>query len=353
MTLYIGVDFHPHQQTVAWCDTATGETDTFDLPHDRERVREFYGSLGEPAVVGIEASSRAPWFETLLAEAGHQLMVGNPTLIRKRAVSRHKNDRRDAALILELLLRGEFPSLWRRSPENDQILEVLRLRHGLVGQRTALYNRLQALAHAAGMAKGKMKSPAYRERLRAAPLDEAGAMRREHLFLLVEGLSRQIAEFESWLKGKAEADDRVALLLTQKGVGYLTALAMVNTIGDVTRFARVAKQVTSFVGLDSLEKSSAGKTRFGRISKGGSPLLRYQLGQAAQIVIRYDEKLKSFYRRLEKKKPKGVAKTAAARKLLVKLSIMLRDSIPAAEFDRRGRAVGNARGSAGSEMTVA
>jgi len=26
MTLYIGVDFHPHQQTAAWCDTGTGET---------------------------------------------------------------------------------------------------------------------------------------------------------------------------------------------------------------------------------------------------------------------------------------------------------------------------------------
>ena len=44
MTLYIGVDFHSHQQTVAWCDTRTGETDTFDLVHDLEQVRKFYTS---------------------------------------------------------------------------------------------------------------------------------------------------------------------------------------------------------------------------------------------------------------------------------------------------------------------
>jgi len=62
MTLYIGVDFHPHQQTVAWCDTRTGETQTFDLAHDLEQVRKFYTSLPEPAVVGIEASTRAVWF---------------------------------------------------------------------------------------------------------------------------------------------------------------------------------------------------------------------------------------------------------------------------------------------------
>lgn len=57
---------------------------------------------------------------------------------------------------------------------------------------------------------------------------------------------------------------------------------------------------------------------------------------AAQIAARSDQKLKSFYKRLLKKKPKAVAKTAAARKLLVKLSIMLRDNIAADEFDRRG-----------------
>lgn len=55
---------------------------------------------------------------------------------------------------------------------------------------------------------------------------------------------------------------------------------------------------------------------------------------------------------LAKKKPKAVAKTATARKLLVKLSIMLRDNITADEFDQRGRTVGNAREDTRSAMTV-
>ena len=57
---------------------------------------------------------------------------------------------------------------------------------------------------------------------------------------------------------------------------------------------------------------------------------------------------------LAKKKTKAVAKTATARKLLVKLSIMLRDNITADEFDQRGRRepIGNARLNPGSEMTV-
>ncbi len=343
MTLYIGVDFHPHQQTVAWCDRRTGEVRTQDLAHDMERVREFYSSFPEPAVIGIEASARAVWFENMLFEMGHKLVVGNPVLIRKRATSRHKNDRRDAELILDLLMRDEFPALWRRPRESNQVLEILRLRQSLVRQRTQVYNRLQGMAHNAGLPKGRMRTAVFQAVIKAAEMDEAGALSRSHLFSLLAHLSQQIEELEIWLKAKAAGDEKAQLLLTQGGVGYLTALSMVHTLGDVSRFTRVSKQIVSFAGLDPLERSSAGRTRFGSISKAGSPLLRYQLGQSALIATRSDMKLKCFYKRLAKKKPKAVAKTATARKLLVKLSIMLRDNITAAEFDRRGSTVGNAR----------
>ena len=343
MTLYIGVDFHPHQQTLAWCDTRTGDTRTMDLMNHPETVRKFYTSFLEPAIVDIEASARATWFENMLFETGHKLFVGNPVLIRKRATSRHKNDRRDAELILDLLLRDEFPAIWRRPPESESILEIMRLRQSLVRQRTALYNRLQALAHSVGLPKGRIRTSSFQKLLKTAQMNEVGSIRLTHLFSLVEKLSEQIAGLDEWLKNKAGHDRSVQLLLSQKGVGHLTALTVVHTLGDVTRFPRLSKQIASFAGLDPVERSSAGRVRFGSISKAGSRLLRYQLGLSAQIASRSDQKLKSFYKRLAKKKPKPVAKTAAARRLLVKLAIMLRDEITADEFDRRGRTVGNAR----------
>jgi transposase len=343
MTLYIEVDFHPHQQTIAWCDTETGETKVRDLRHRFDEVRSFYASLPEPAVIGVEASARAAWFENMLTDIGHELLVGNPVLIRKRATSKRKNDRRDAELILGLLLRDEFPALWRRSRESNQVLDMLRLRLNMVRQRTQVYNRLQSLAHNAGLPKGRMQTAALQTLMRSLEMDDADNMQRDHLFRLLESLQGQIVELESWLRKRAATDDQAVLLQTQKGVGYLTALATVHTVGDVKRFTRLSKQVVSFVGYDPLERSSAGKIRFGHISKSGSPLLRLQLGQAAQIAVRYDTKLKAFFKRLSRRKPKAVAKTATARKLLVKLAIMLRDGITADEFDRRGRTVGNAR----------
>jgi transposase len=352
MTLYIGVDFHPHRQTIAWCETGSGELKIVELLHEVDSVRKFYSSFPFPAVIGMEASAKAIWFEKLVSESGHKLLVGDPVKIRKRATSRHKNDRRDAELILELLMRDEFPALWRRPPESEQVLEILRLRSNLVRQRTQVYNRLQALAHNAGLPKGRMRTLLFQATVRSAEMDESGALSRAQYFALLGALNARIAELEEWLEKKSRAEVGVALLQSQKGVGSLTALVVFHTLGDVTRFKRISRQVVGFAGLDPVERSSAGRIRFGQISKAGPALLRFYLGQSAQMATRSDAKLKSFYKRLSKKKPKAVAKTAAARKLLVKLAIMLRDKITAEEFDRRGRTVGNARLSAGSEMTV-
>jgi transposase len=323
------------------------------MDHDLEKVREFYSSLTEPAVIGVEASSRAIWFENMISETGHQLLVGNPVLIRKSAPSRHKNDRRDAEHILELLLTGKFPAIWRRPRESSEVLEVLRLRHKLVRQRIQVYNRLQALAHDVGMPKSTMRTVAVQQVLKRVEMGESGTLCREHLFSVLSHLSERISGLEAWLKLKATANSQVKLLITQKGVGYLTALTFVHTVGDVHRFKKGPKGATHFAGYDSVEDSSAKRKRFGPISKAGSPLLRFQLGQAAQMAIRSDAKLKAFYKRLAKKKPKALAATATARRLLVKLTIMLRDNITAEEFDRRGSTVGNARSIARSEMTAA
>jgi len=192
-----------------------------------------------------------------------------------------------------------------------------------------------------------MRSLAFQKRIKSVQMTESSTISRLHLFALKDRLTEQITELEAWLKEKALVNEKVQLLLTQKGVGYLAALCTVHTLGDVSRFQRLTKQVASYAGLEPLERSSAGRRQFGSVSKAGSALLRFQVGQAAQITARFDPRLKSFYKRLAKKKPRSVAKVATARKLLVKLSIMLRDGISAHEFDQRGRTVGNARFSRG------
>jgi transposase len=89
------------------------------------------------------------------------------------------------------------------------------------------------------------------------------------------------------------------------------------------RFPR-GKQVASYVGLIPREYSSGGKQHLGSISKQGNGFLRMLLVEAAQSACRYDEGLRKQYLQRCHRKPKGVAKVAAARKLAIRLYWMLR-----------------------------
>ena len=75
--------------------------------------------------------------------------------------------------------------------------------------------------------------------------------------------------------------------MTQPGVGPITSLAFVLTVGDVTRFKR-SKQVASYLGLIPRERSSGGKQRLGAINKQGNSVMRTLLAETAQTVTRLD-----------------------------------------------------------------
>jgi transposase len=263
MTLYIGVDFHPHQQTVSYCNNEEGEVHQASLSHNMEQVRRFYQQLPK-AVVGIEATCTAAWFEQMLIELGHELKVRNPTLIRARARSRHKSDKRDADLILDLLVKDEFPELWRRPLPSQSVLEQLRFRHHLVKLRTQICNRLQALAHAAGLPKKGIRTKRARIALMEANFTETQSFERDQMFELLDDLIERIKQLEQWFESKATGDEKVQLLLTHKGIGLLSALAIAHTLGDVSRFPS-SKAAVAYTALDPLKQSSAGKVRLPRL----------------------------------------------------------------------------------------
>jgi transposase len=151
--IYIGVDFHARQQTICYLKTETGEVVSCELKHqDKEKVRTFYQQFPGQVIVGLEASGYSPWFERLLEELGCEVWLGHATEIRRRARWRQKNDRRDAELILDLMLHNEFPRLHRPTPESREVLRMLRYRQKLIKLRTMSKNSLQAIALQSGLA---------------------------------------------------------------------------------------------------------------------------------------------------------------------------------------------------------
>jgi transposase len=331
--LIIGCDFHPSFQQLALFDNQTGEVTEKKLSHPAQ-ASEFYRGLSEPVRVGMESGAPCQWFRRLLAECGHELWVGDAAKIRAAETRKQKTDRRDAELIMRLMVEERFPRIWVPSEEERDVRQLLLDRHHRMRARTAAKNQLQFLALNQGVQRGrKLWSEAGQEQLRGLPMMEHAARRRDQLLRTVAALDGQIAELIGLVRSQAEGRADARRLMTHPGVGPQTALGMVLTLGEVGRFAG-AKQVASYLGLTPREHSSGGKQRLGHISKQGSSLLRFLLVEAGQSAVKGDARLRRAYARLAAKKSRAVAKVMVARRLAVRLYWMLRRNWTYAELAR-------------------
>lgn len=330
----VGCDFHPSWQQVSVFDAETGEVSEHKLVNGDGEAERFYRGLESPALVGIEACGNSQWFIELVEDLGHEVWVGDAAQIRASYVRRQKTDRRDAGHILRLLMENRFPRLWRPSAEQRDLRQLLIHRHKLVEIRTRVKNGLQHLALNRGLQKQRalwsVRGRAYLEKL---PLEGWTARRREDLLQLLAGLDRHLGDLDEAVSLAAKEHPQSRLLMTQPGVGPITALAFVLTIGDVSRFKH-SGQVASYVGLIPREHSSGGKQRLGAISKQGNRFLRQLLVESVQTVNRLDEGFRKQYQARCHHKAKGVAKVAAARKLAVRLYWMMRQNVGYPEIAR-------------------
>lgn len=334
MTVYIGVDFHARQQTISCLTTEDGEMKGYQLNHEADEVKEFYRQFKGKVIVGLEASGYIEWFEEMILDLGHEVWVGDAAEIRRKAPRRQKNDRRDSELILELMVRGDFPRVHRQSQESRMVLRQVRYRHRLVKLRTIARNSVQAMAVSSGRYFGK-RVYTQRDRQQLGSLPPIIAEQAERLIEITDSLTLEIKRVEGWLSKQAQDDERVMRLQTHPGVGLLTSLVLVHTLWPVERFAN-SKKVTAYLGLDPVEDSSGSRVRIGSISKQGSRLARFLVIEAAGVAARYDKDLKNYYQRLAERRDKPKAKVAVGRKLLTHCFILLRDGIDYDEFLRRG-----------------
>ena len=341
----VGCDLHTRYQQVALLDQETGELIERRLEHESGEARSFYAARSAPVRVGIEATGHTRWFERLLGELGHELWIGDAAAIRATVVRKQKTDARDAAHLLGLLLRNRFPRIWRPSLEERDLRQLVWHRQKLVWMRNAVGNQLHALAMGEGVCrKPKLFTKKGRAELESLALGPWASYRRQELLRMLDELDRSLQRLDEGVQQQAEQNAAAVRLMTHPGVGPVTSLAFVLTIGPVGRFQR-SKQVTSYLGLNPREHSSGGKQRLGSISKQGNPMMRSLLVEAGHTAARLDAELRQDYQRIKMRRGSGVAKVAIARKLAVRMYWMLRSPANYAQLVRmqgspRGTLVG-------------
>ena len=320
----IGCDLHSRYQVIAMLETETGEMVSRRLEHENGEAKAFYASLPKRSLIGIEATGYTQGFERMLAEIGHELWMGDPAEIWARSVRRQVTDTRAAEHLLDLLLTKRFPRVWVPRPEERDLRQLLKHRDKLVRMQTSVKNQLHFLAMSQGICRQrKLWSARGRAELEGLSLGPWASQGRKELLELLDSLGPRIEQLDQAVKREAERRPEAVRLMEQKGVGPVTALAFVLTLGPVERFPN-SRKLVSYLGLNPREHSSGGRQRLGHISKQGNAMLRWLLVEAGQSAAQFDPELRRKYLRLKFRRGANVAKVAIARQLAVRLYWTLR-----------------------------
>jgi transposase len=324
--VYVGVDLHRNRSQVAVVDHDGGELLSRRIVNDRRTFLELLSGLGDDAQVAVEATYGWEWLAELLEEAGYQIHLAHPLRTRAIAAARVKTDAVDARTLAHLLRADLLPEAYVAPRELRDLRELLRHRVALTGMRSALKNRVHAILAKHGIARqhSDLFGVGGRRFLAELALREAPRRRLDSLLALIDDFDREIKQTTAEIEQRARADDRVDVLTQIRGVGRYTAMLIIAEIGEISRFPD-SRHLCAWAGLTPTVRSSAGKARLGRISRQGSPALRWALVEAAQKCTTGGGPLREQFERLAKRRGRKIAKVAVARQILTLSYYGLRD----------------------------
>jgi len=237
-----------------------------------------------PCLIGMEACSGAHEWGRRFQEHGHTVRLMAPKFVAPYRKS-GKNDGNDAEAICEAVARPNMRFVPIKSAEQQAVLALHRVRQGWIEERTATINRLRALLTEFGVVLPNRAQHVRRGAHAAAEaLPELARRAVEDLRAHLGMLDERVASYDRELQAQARQSEAAQRLMQIRGIGPLTAVAMVATVGCARDF-RSGRQFAAWLGLTPRQHSSGGKPRLGHISRRGDAYLRCLLVQGARSVL--------------------------------------------------------------------
>jgi transposase len=157
-------------------------------------------------------------------------------------VRQQKTDRRDAEHLQVLLREHRFPRIWVPTLEEREVRQLLVHRHKQVQARTRVKNQLHALALSQGVQrKRKLWTAVGRAELEKLELSPYAAERRARLLARLDQLEAEMESLHRQVEEEVKQRPAAIKLMTHPGVGPVTALALVLTLGPAEGFANGRK----------------------------------------------------------------------------------------------------------------
>ena len=321
MAIVAGFDVHRAQITFDVLNRETGELRRGRIRATPEAVREWVGRFaGEEVHVAVEACTGWLFVCEALLEAGARPHLAEPveTSALRGKKRRAKTDREDARWLRTLLCEGRLPEAWIPPAHVLEWRTRTRLRKTLVDERTRWLQRVQATLfhHGISGVPDKLLSAKGRDFLAGLELPDAARERIAVSLSMIEALDRQLAPLEQQLRQLARRQPGCRALMGHYGIGELTAPTILCELGDVSRLSGSRKAVRC-AGLDIGVHRSDRRSRPGKLTRQGSPQLRWALYESAQAACRPTSPDRADYLALKKR---GLSHTRASLTISRKLA---------------------------------
>lgn len=342
---YLAIDLHSKQLTVSLRNETGAVVLRRQVSTQPDKVRPFLEELQRRSseeggfVAMLEVCGFHDWLVRLLREVG----CGQIVLIQPEKRSNRKTDRRDANALGELLWVNrqrlttgqKIQGVRQVQIVSDEELGDRRLtsaRQHVGEQRTRTIN---AIRHVLRRHNLEWERPtktfdtlAVRRWLHTLPLPDDDRLYMNQLLAQWRLWDQQQVELEDRIQQRCEGNATAQILMTMIGVGYFAALALASRINDLARFPR-PRSLANYWGLTPGCRNSGEVTqRLGSITKQGSKLARFILGQIVVHVLRRDAGMRAWYRRIKVRRGARIARVAVMRRLTTIMWHMVKHQKP-------------------------
>ena len=312
---YIGIDLHKGFFQ-ACAVSASGERLWEDrFPRSPAGFEALTARCTRRTALAVEASTPTWHFADALVDAVGALCIVDPWKTKLKAGYAARTDTLDARRLADALRRDSVVGIYYPPLPIREIRELCRARQALVQVRTALINRVRAVLLRHGIADArrlaKTAADGWLEQLALPPRAAASVTALRQVLAVVRA---EVTRADAEVRQATDADPIAITLQQLRGIGPVLALTIRAEIGEIGRFPTGA-HLASYAGLVPRVDMSAGHYRYGRITKRGSPWLRWALVEAAIHGTTRTDRVGRWGRSLAMKKGALKARVALARRL--------------------------------------
>jgi transposase len=296
-----------------------------------DAVADYVTQLPESTFAVLEATGNWSFMYDILEAGTDEVVLAHPKRVRAIAAARVKTDKIDATILAHLARADLLPTAYAPPAEIRELRDLVRHRSKLVRERTRHKNRIHTI-----LSRYNLHSPctdlfgkqgrAFLVEIRSH-FSSIHQMMLDHYLDLIDSLNERIKSVNQVIRAWAKDDPRAQLLISMPGIGIYSAAVLVAEIGYIQRFEG-PKQLCSYAGLVPSTRSSDTRVRHGRITKEGSPWLRWIMVSAAQRAACASPRLAVYFERTLQQHGKKTARVALARQMLSIVYYMLLRKTP-------------------------